>query len=49
MKPYPNDEDRTDYIINELIKLNQQFRIMNNILLDINKNLKEIVKLEYEN
>jgi len=45
MKPYPfKDRDEYDVIIDELKQLNQQFRIMNNILLDMSKTLKELVK-----
>jgi hypothetical protein len=45
MKPYPfKDKDDYDVIIDELKQLNIQFRIMNNLLLDISKTLKELVK-----
>jgi len=39
---------KEDLIISELTQLNTQIRIMNNLLLDINKTLKELTKIVNE-
>jgi len=42
---YPYEQDKMDLIISELTQLNTQLRIMNNLLLDISRALKELRKV----